>query len=187
MAEGDGLCSEAAARTFKSLTRLRDLNLSCCALERLHGAEDPARYINEAEMAKSPLLGLAGTLEALDISHNKLDCAGHALALVKLNRLKSLSIEGNPLVAADNGECRDLFMKLPALKSVNGRPYSHGKFLAAANNEGDSSAVDLAKTGEDSSTCSCIYGNPCLSAYSCRDFNHRFEVAKRARAKMQNI
>lgn len=33
--------------------------------------------------------------------------------------------------------------------------------------------------GEDSSTCSCLYGNPCASAYNCKDWRNRFEVAKR--------
>ena len=33
--------------------------------------------------------------------------------------------------------------------------------------------------GEDSSSCSCVYGNPCMSSYSCRDWKNRFEVAKR--------
>ena len=33
--------------------------------------------------------------------------------------------------------------------------------------------------GEDSSTCSCLYGNPCVSAYNCKDWHNRFEVAKR--------
>lgn len=33
--------------------------------------------------------------------------------------------------------------------------------------------------GEDSASCSCLYGNPCQSAYSCKDWNNRFEVATR--------
>eukprot|EP00049_Salpingoeca_infusionum_P010836 m.186813 g.186813 ORF g.186813 m.186813 type:complete len:263 (-) comp14762_c0_seq1:244-1032(-) len=32
--------------------------------------------------------------------------------------------------------------------------------------------------GEDSSSCSCIEGNPCQSQYSCRDWKNRFAVAK---------
>eukprot|EP00304_Pavlova_gyrans_P002948 CAMPEP_0206060262 /NCGR_PEP_ID=MMETSP1466-20131121/50771_1 /ASSEMBLY_ACC=CAM_ASM_001126 /TAXON_ID=44452 /ORGANISM="Pavlova gyrans, Strain CCMP608" /LENGTH=267 /DNA_ID=CAMNT_0053435601 /DNA_START=34 /DNA_END=837 /DNA_ORIENTATION=- len=31
----------------------------------------------------------------------------------------------------------------------------------------------------DSSSCSCLYGNPCVSAYNCKDWNNRFDVAKR--------
>ena len=32
--------------------------------------------------------------------------------------------------------------------------------------------------GEDASSCSCIYGNPCVSAYSCLDWRNRYEVAR---------
>jgi hypothetical protein len=28
-------------------------------------------------------------------------------------------------------------------------------------------------------TCSCLYGNPCVDQYECRDWNNRFEVAKK--------
>lgn len=33
--------------------------------------------------------------------------------------------------------------------------------------------------GEDSASCSCVFGNPCQSAYSCKDWNNRYEVAKK--------
>ena len=32
--------------------------------------------------------------------------------------------------------------------------------------------------GEDASSCSCIYGNPCVSAYACLDWRNRYEVAR---------
>lgn len=32
--------------------------------------------------------------------------------------------------------------------------------------------------GEDSSTCSCLFGNPCQSAYNCNNWAGRFEIAK---------
>ena len=48
---------------------------------------------------------------------------------------------------------------------------------AQSDDEGDMS--HMATMGEDSSTCSCLFGNPCQSAYSCSDWNNRFEVAKR--------
>ena len=32
--------------------------------------------------------------------------------------------------------------------------------------------------GEDSASCSCIEGNPCMSKYNCKDWKNRFEVAK---------
>ena len=33
--------------------------------------------------------------------------------------------------------------------------------------------------GEDSSSCSCLFGNPCASSYNCKDWHNRFDVAKR--------
>jgi hypothetical protein len=33
--------------------------------------------------------------------------------------------------------------------------------------------------GEDSASCSCIEGNPCAVPYNCKDWNNRFEIAKK--------
>tara|TARA_B110001452_G_scaffold234303_1_gene212525 strand:+ start:791 stop:1216 length:426 start_codon:yes stop_codon:yes gene_type:complete len=33
--------------------------------------------------------------------------------------------------------------------------------------------------GEDRSSCSCLFGNPCASAYNCKDWHNRFDVAKK--------
>jgi hypothetical protein len=33
--------------------------------------------------------------------------------------------------------------------------------------------------GEDSASCSCIEGNPCAVAYNCKDWNNRFDIAKK--------
>eukprot|EP00967_Tisochrysis_lutea_P099415 scaffold147663_cov35-Tisochrysis_lutea.AAC.1 len=38
---------------------------------------------------------------------------------------------------------------------------------------------DDAPTGEDKASCSCIEGNPCASAYNCKDWANRFDVARR--------
>ena len=32
--------------------------------------------------------------------------------------------------------------------------------------------------GEDSSGCSCIWGNPCVAPHACKDWKNRFDVAK---------
>eukprot|EP00050_Salpingoeca_kvevrii_P022494 m.127361 g.127361 ORF g.127361 m.127361 type:complete len:124 (-) comp9721_c0_seq2:59-430(-) len=46
-----------------------------------------------------------------------------------------------------------------------------------------SSAIKTTDTtslgGEDSSNCSCIEGNPCAVPYNCRDWENRFEIAKK--------
>jgi len=33
--------------------------------------------------------------------------------------------------------------------------------------------------GVDKSSCSCLFGNPCASSYNCKDWNNRFDVAKK--------
>ena len=33
--------------------------------------------------------------------------------------------------------------------------------------------------GEDKSSCSCLFGNPCASPANCKDWKNRLEVAKR--------
>eukprot|EP00462_Mataza_sp_D1_P022528 CAMPEP_0175142094 /NCGR_PEP_ID=MMETSP0087-20121206/12567_1 /TAXON_ID=136419 /ORGANISM="Unknown Unknown, Strain D1" /LENGTH=283 /DNA_ID=CAMNT_0016425777 /DNA_START=83 /DNA_END=931 /DNA_ORIENTATION=- len=49
------------------------------------------------------------------------------------------------------------------------------------NPDDDEDAMLMASNfgGEDSASCSCIEGNPCMSKYNCKDWNNRFEVAKR--------
>jgi hypothetical protein len=37
---------------------------------------------------------------------------------------------------------------------------------------------DDTPTGEDRASCSCVEGNPCASAYNCRDWGNRFDVAR---------
>ena len=32
---------------------------------------------------------------------------------------------------------------------------------------------------EKMESCSCIEGNPCVDAYCCKDWNNRFDVAKK--------
>ena len=37
--------------------------------------------------------------------------------------------------------------------------------------------------GEDTASCSCVEGNPCISPYNCQNWERRFEVAKAARKR----
>ena len=39
-------------------------------------------------------------------------------------------------------------------------------------------AASVADQNEDRGSCSCIEGNPCQSQYTCKDWAHRFVVAK---------
>ena len=36
---------------------------------------------------------------------------------------------------------------------------------------------------EDSASCSCVEGNPCISPYNCKNWEKRFEIAKQARKR----
>ena len=38
---------------------------------------------------------------------------------------------------------------------------------------------DDSAAGEDKASCSCLWGNPCVSEYNCKDWANRFAVAKR--------
>ena len=38
---------------------------------------------------------------------------------------------------------------------------------------------DVAVAIEEKSSCSCLFGNPCVSEYLCKDWANRIEVAKR--------
>lgn len=48
--------------------------------------------------------------------------------------------------------------------------------------DGDDESVatddDAGMLGEDRASCSCLYGNPCMSMYACKEWKNRFEVAK---------
>ena len=43
--------------------------------------------------------------------------------------------------------------------------------------------MTLGADGEDSASCSCLEGNPCISQYNCRDWKNREAVAAAARRK----
>lgn len=44
---------------------------------------------------------------------------------------------------------------------------------------GGETEVDSAILGEDSSGCSCLYGNPCAMPHACKNWKDRFEIAKK--------
>ena len=46
-----------------------------------------------------------------------------------------------------------------------------------------SAAAAVADANEDRGSCSCLEGNPCLSQYTCKDWAHRFEIARLVREK----
>lgn len=48
---------------------------------------------------------------------------------------------------------------------------------AEREQRGDCGEVEIIKSKTES--CSCIEGNPCLDRYACKDWEHRYDVAKR--------
>ena len=54
-----------------------------------------------------------------------------------------------------------------------------GRQVTALEEELGGGDDSMMMMGEDSATCSCVYGNPCLVAYNCKDWANRFDVAKR--------
>ena len=78
-------------------------------------------------------------------------------------------------------EVRKLCLKLSALKVFNGAKYTHGmqtsNFMDLQAGQEANSGVG-AGGGDDGASCSCLEGNPCVVAYNCKDWVHRFEVAK---------
>ena len=52
--------------------------------------------------------------------------------------------------------------------------YKGGAGLAGIRAGGEDDGMG----GEDSASCSCLFGNPCVSAYNCKNWHNRFEVAK---------
>ena len=79
--------------------------------------------------------------------------------------------------------------KLPCLRVVNGAEYVVGMTsltelaASAAGRGADAADVEagIGIGGEDSASCSCSEGNPCVSPYNCKDWVNRAEVARRHR------
>ena len=87
-----------------------------------------------------------------------------------MKRLESLKLDGNPFSIegeAYNTVIKKLKMKLPCLKILNGVKCSitiiEGSSMLE-DNLGRSTTV----LSEDTSSCSCLEGNPCVSKYNCK-------------------
>ncbi|GMH94098.1 hypothetical protein TrVE_jg6194 [Triparma verrucosa] len=75
-----------------------------------------------------------------------------------------------------------LLKKMICLKQLDDKPFSQSLTIDIE----ELSKLDIAADDEntkDSSTCSCVYGNPCTSKYNCKThiWFRRFEVARQAR------
>ena len=63
----------------------------------------------------------------------------------------------------------------PSLADAPRKTYVASGTMAGRVISGD---VEGSAMGEDASSCSCIFGNPCASAYNCSDWANRFQKAK---------
>ena len=161
---------------LRLMTRLRSLTLRSCGISRLC-RQEPGR--NEQQtLPRCSLSSRTATLESLDVSNNAILNFQEVGSLVCLKRLAKLNIDGNPVSQLeDHSEnVRKVCLKLSSLKVFNGHSYKHG-MLAAQFTDMELSA-NYAGGGDDSSSCSCIEGNPCLVAYNCKNWARRYEIAK---------
>eukprot|EP00750_Incisomonas_marina_P028967 INCI7016.1.p1 GENE.INCI7016.1~~INCI7016.1.p1 ORF type:complete len:590 (-),score=83.32 INCI7016.1:914-2683(-) len=166
-----------------TVPHLRDLNLEGCSLFSLScDTESPT------DNALLPLR----FLEKLNLASNYLPLLELAKVLV-LRPIKHLSIRDNPGCVDDklSFEQKLLCMlpkKLPGLKSIDGNDTKlvGGKLVAMGGGgglgEGGQRGFGASAVfAEDTASCSCLEGNPCVVSYNCQNWANRFEVARRIR------
>jgi hypothetical protein len=189
------------------MTRLRRLDLRHCNLSHVARFEPPPnsdagqRQIEDQRRQRAAAAGGApvrkvppvcslgsntATLEYLDLSHNGVRDFEQFRSLAVCKRVHTLAIANNPVAksmarGAYGEAVRKLCLKLSALKVFNGESYTHGMQASSfadlqAGREANQGVG--AGGGDDAASCSCVEGNPCMVAYNCKDWAHRFEVAK---------
>ncbi|GMH62202.1 hypothetical protein TrRE_jg8885 [Triparma retinervis] len=127
-------------------------------------------------------------LKVLDVSSNALGPSQLSLLIsLPLNfkrSLTSLTILPNPLSTDPElpSLTSNLLKSLPCLSSFQGAPFSHTvAFDASLLSSLSLSSNDV--EGTDSSTCSCVFGNPCLTKDTCKTWiwHRKEEIAERSR------
>eukprot|EP00940_MAST-03C_sp_MAST-3C-sp2_P003182 g3182.t1 len=144
------------------------------------------------------------TLIELNISDNKIESIEGFSALNSLSALRLFEGRGNILEKASRASYRDAIRsKLDSLEIMDGFaieassagnsdrkhigvPISATKPLSAV--DGIREAVQSTETVADDmdfskDKCSCLEGNPCISKYVCKDWDHRFDVARCVRLR----
>ena len=194
---------------FSGLSSLRRLNLEGCSLESLGGgggddgdeggggggggAAAPSglgtlsalRYLllsdNELEVdALGALGGLRGVLEELDLRENP--CTEESVAATKaaLGALLDAPAGGGrgTITEIESGRFRWASSGAASAAAAIGLDQVAG--LKESMLAGDTVADRMEAAAEE--RCSCLDGNPCENKYTCKDWTHRHEVAKAARA-----
>jgi hypothetical protein len=123
-------------------------------------------------------------LRILDVRGNVLTDFGGACAWIeKHKRLEELHLmEGNPFEppgqALHSAVVAFCTRALPCLVRLEDAPFLRQGAAAAVVAAAD---VAAGVGGEDASSCSCLFGNACMSAYACLNWDARYEVAAAAR------
>ncbi|GMI45773.1 hypothetical protein TrCOL_g9284 [Triparma columacea] len=157
--------------TWSGLENLRLLSLQGCGLTKVFSS-----------------LTTLSNLKVLDVSSNALDPPELSL-LISLplpfkRSLTSLTILPNPFSTDPElpSITSNLLKSLPCLNSFQGVPFSHTvSFDTSLLSSLSLLSNDVEAT--DSSTCSCVFGNPCLTKDTCKTWiwHRKEEIAERAR------
>eukprot|EP00634_Sargassococcus_sp_CCMP2135_P012234 CAMPEP_0198647358 /NCGR_PEP_ID=MMETSP1467-20131203/2660_1 /TAXON_ID=1462469 /ORGANISM="unid. sp., Strain CCMP2135" /LENGTH=353 /DNA_ID=CAMNT_0044382981 /DNA_START=20 /DNA_END=1078 /DNA_ORIENTATION=- len=70
------------------------------------------------------------------------------------------------------------YVKEDPVVFANTKKKRDANIKALADNDDTPAARGYGNDGSIAETCSCIYGNPCVDEYGCRDWTNRFAVAK---------
>ena len=171
----DGIADfNAASVDLASCTALRALVLESCGLTAV-----PANVAD-----------VAATLQKLMLGENDIeDVAPGLAALASLsgaNALRELDLREN--ACCDAGRAYRAFVRgaLPGLKVLDNKILSMaGGAVRLDQIDGLQEAVTRTDTVADAAegleSCSCLEGTACASKYSCKDWEHRHEIAKKVR------
>jgi hypothetical protein len=162
--------------------------------------------LSAVDLALPTGIGSLSALQNLDLSHNKLADLQELDALTgqQLGKqgkgcfefLTHLNTSNNPFATAGGGGSyvawqQQLQRLVPSLKSVDAQQaqaqaFGWGNVDMVRETMERSTAISLSE--QDSSSCSCVGGNPCAVACNCRDWANRFQVARAAREeKYDNV
>lgn len=159
---------------LKPLTCLRRLNVDGCGLTTF------ARDDGES----TPLSAVSPTLEHLQAGENDIEDLEALQVLAVLSRLLYLDLRENPCCEERQYEASvakiaprllqldNRVLKVGAQKSVDEICGIRARMMASDT---------VADQNEDRGSCSCLEGNACATPYTCKDWAHRYEIAKKVR------
>jgi len=167
---------------LRKLTRLRSLALESCNITNVCRCEPGERNEQQTTPLRCCFSSLVLTLEHLNLSCNNVSNFEEINSLACLKRLVTLDVFKNPVEQTKeySERARKFCLKLSTLKQFNGCGYKHGMQTAQFTDMITSQATGLSagQAGDDSASCSCLEGNPCMVAYNCKHWARRYEVAK---------